>query len=131
MSGMPVVSGQGLMGIVAEASSDEATVQLVTDPDLSVSVRYGRNGNTAVVGGQGGGRPLSVDYVPPRTPVSQGETLFTSGLAHGLFPEGIPVARMSSSSSANGSAQEVVNATPIADLTNPQYVAVLEWEPRP
>ena len=31
--GMPVVSGQGLMGIVAEASSDEATVQLVTDPD--------------------------------------------------------------------------------------------------
>jgi rod shape-determining protein MreC len=129
--GMPVVSGQGLMGIVAEASSDEATVQLVTDPDLSVSVRYGPSGNTAVVGGQGGGRPLSVDYVPPRTPVSQGELLFTSGLAHGLFPAGIPVARMSSSSSASGSAQEVVTATPIADLTNPQYVAVLEWEPRP
>jgi rod shape-determining protein MreC len=129
--GMPVVSGQGLMGIVAEASSNEATVQLVTDPNLSVSVRYGQSGNTAVVGGQGAGRPLSVDYVPPRTPVTQGEVLTTSGLAHGLFPPGIPVARMGSSSSASGSAQEVVTATPIADLTNPQYVAVLEWEPQP
>jgi cell shape-determining protein MreC len=69
---MPVVSGQGLMGIVAEASSNEATVQLVTDPNLSVSVRYGPSGNTAVVAGQGAGRPLSVDYVPPRTPVTQG-----------------------------------------------------------
>jgi hypothetical protein len=38
---------------------------------------------------------------------------------------------MSSPSSASGSAQEVVTATPIADLTNPQYVAVLEWEPQP
>jgi rod shape-determining protein MreC len=129
--GMPVVSGQGLMGIVAEASSNEATVQLVTDPNLSVSVRYGPSGNTAVVGGQGAGRPLSVDYVPPRTPVTEGELLSTSGLAHGLFPPGIPVARMGSSSSTNGSAQEVVTATPLASLTNPQYVAVLEWEPQP
>ncbi len=89
--GMPVVSGQGLMGIVVEASTDQATVQLVTDPNLSVSVRYGRAGNTAVVAGQGGGRPLSVNYIPPRTPVTNGELLFTSGLAHGLFPADIPV----------------------------------------
>ena len=129
--GMPVVSGQGLMGIVVEASANQATVQLVTDPNLSISVRYGSAGNTAVVAGQGENRPLSVDYVPPRTPVAQGQLLFTSGLAHGLFPEGIPVARMSSSSSSSGSAQEVVTAAPIADLTNPQYVAVLEWEPTP
>jgi rod shape-determining protein MreC len=96
-----------------------------------VSVRYGPGGDTAVVGGQGAGRPLSVDYVPPRTPVTKGELLFTSGLAHGLFPPSIPVARMGSSSSTSGSAQEVVTATPIASLTNPQYVAVLEWEPQP
>ena len=65
-------------------------MQLVTDPSLSISVRYGPTGNTAVVGGQGASRPLSVDYVPPRTPVTKGELLVTSGLAHGLFPEGIP-----------------------------------------
>jgi rod shape-determining protein MreC len=129
--GMPVVSGQGLMGIVAEASSNEATVQLVTDPDLSVSVRYGPGGDTAVVAGQGAGRPLSVDYIAPRTPVTKGELLSTSGLAHGLFPPSIPVARIGASSSTSGSAQEVVTATPVASLTNPQYVAVLEWEPQP
>jgi rod shape-determining protein MreC len=129
--GMPVVSGQGLMGIVIEASRGEATVQLITDPSSSVSVRYGTAGSLAVLGGQGPGRPLSMDYVPPRTSVAKGDVLFTSGLSNGLFPEGIPVARVNSSSTATGSAQENVTASPIAELVNPQYVAVLEWEPQP
>ena len=129
--GMPVVSGQGLIGIVTEAGRDEATVDLVTDPSSSVSVRYGKAGDTAVVGGQGAGHPLSVDYIPPRTPLTKGEILFTSGLAHGLFPAGIPVARMNATSASSGSAQENVSATPVAELTDPQYVAVLEWEPQP
>lgn len=129
--GMPVVGGQGLIGMVIEAARDEATVQLVTDPSSSISVRYGPTGNTAVVGGQGAGHPLSVDYIQPRTPVTDGEILFTSGLAHGLYPEGLPVARLNSSSASTGTAQEAVTATPIAGLTDLQYVDVLEWEPQP
>jgi rod shape-determining protein MreC len=129
--GMPVVGGQGLLGIVSEAGRDDATIELVTDPSSSVSVRYGSEGNTAVVGGQGAGNPLTVDYIPPRTPVTHGELLVTSGLAHGLFPEGIPVARMNVSATASGSSQENVTATPVATLVDLQYVAVLEWEPQP
>jgi rod shape-determining protein MreC len=129
--GMPVVSGQGLMGIVTQASSGEATVQLITDPSSSFQVRYGSAGDVAVVGGQGSNRALTVDYVPPRTSIAKGQLLFTSGLSHGLFPEGIPVARVNASSSGTGSASEVVTATPVAQLNDPQYVAVLLWEPAP
>lgn len=129
--GMPVVGGQGLIGIVSQSSRSDAIIQLVTDPSTSVSVRYGSAGDTAVVGGQGAGSPLAVDYIQPRTPVNTGELLFTSGLAHGLFPEGIPVARVNSSSTSTGSAQQNVTATPVASLTDLQYVAVLEWEPQP
>jgi cell shape-determining protein MreC len=128
---MPVVGGQGIIGIVSQAARDDATIELVTDPGSSISVRYGAEGNTAVVGGQGAGRPLRVDYIQPRTPVTRGEILFTSGLAHGLYPEGIPVARFNASSSSSGTSQESVTATPIAGLTDLQYVAVLEWEPQP
>ena len=129
--GMPVVGGQGLIGIVSEASRDSSTIQLVTDPGSSVSVRYGNAGDTAVVGGQGASSPLSVDYIQPRTPVDKGEILFTSGLAHGLYPPGIPVGRVNSSTTSTGSAQQNVSATPVANLVDLQYVAVLEWEPQP
>jgi rod shape-determining protein MreC len=129
--GMPVVSGQGLMGIVTEASGDESTVQLITDPSSSISVRYGTSGDLAFLNGQGVNRPLTVDYVPPRTSIAKGQLLVTSGLSHDIFPPGIPVARVNSSTSGTGSTQENVTATPVAQLNDPQYVAVLLWEPSP
>jgi cell shape-determining protein MreC len=63
--------------------------------------------------------------------VTDGEILFTSGLAHGLYPEGLPVARLNASPASSGTSQEDVTATPIAGLTDLQYVDVLEWEPQP
>jgi rod shape-determining protein MreC len=129
--GMPVVSGQGLMGTVVQAGRNESTVQLITDPNSSVSVRYGNAGNVAVVGGQGPGKALTVLQLPPVTDVTKGDLLKTSGLSNGLFPEGIPVARVNSSTSTAGSVQQSVTANPVAQLSDPQYVAVLEWEPQP
>ena len=49
----------------------------------------------------------------------------------GSSPKVIPVARLNSSSASTGTAQEAVTATPIAGLTDLQYVDVLEWEPQP
>lgn len=128
--GMPVVSGQGLMGVVVQASSDESTVQLLTDPSESVSVRYGPASDVAILGGQGQGRNLSVDYVPPRTSVRKGEVLVTSGIG-GSFPAGIPVAKLGPTSAVSGAFQENLTARPLATLSDPQYVAVLQWEPQP
>jgi rod shape-determining protein MreC len=129
--GMPVVSGDGLIGFILQANDDSSTVQLLTDPSSSVGVKYGAAGADAVVGGQGSGRPLSVDYVQPGSPVKKGEQLLTSGLANGAFPEGIPVATVSSFSNATGTVQQNVTATPVANMADPEYVAVLQWEPQP
>jgi cell shape-determining protein MreC len=96
-----------------------------------VGVKYGTAGADAVVGGQGPGRPLSVDYVQPGAPVTKGEPLLTSGLSNGAFPEGIPVATVSSFSNATGTAQQNVTATPVVNMSDPEYVAVLQWEPEP
>jgi rod shape-determining protein MreC len=128
--GMPVVSGQGLMGDVISASSSQATIQLITDPSLSVSVRYGTKGSLAVVQGQGTSRNLAVHYIAPRTSITKGDVYTTSGLG-GSFPEGIPVARTTSISTSVSSLEQNVEATPLASLTDPQYVAVLLWEPAP
>jgi rod shape-determining protein MreC len=129
--GMPVVSGDGLIGFILQANDGSSTVQLLTDPSSSVGVKYGAAGADAVVGGQGSGRPLSVDYVQPGSPVKKGELLLTSGLSDGSFPEGIPVATVSSFSNATGTVQQNVTATPVASMADPEYVAVLQWEPQP
>ena len=97
-----------------------------------MSVRYGPTGDTAVVGGQGGGRPLSVDYVPPEDPGDGGRAAPHERACPRTVPRGHPGrAHERIVIGVSGSAQENVTATPIADLTNPQYVAVLEWEPQP
>ncbi len=129
--GMPVVSGAGLVGRVIEASSSTATVLLVTDPRSSVGVRFGSAGVIGVASGAGPNRPLSVGYVPPGTKLKKGEVMFTSGLQNALFPPGIPVGRVASFGASSGAVQEHIVIKTLADLSQLQYVDVLEWQPPP
>ncbi len=128
-SGMPVVSGDGLVGSVVLASSHHCTVRLITDIRSQVGVRYGPAGSEALVAGKGAGRALEVDDVPPGTALARGEPLVTSGLQNALYPGGIPVATVVSSSVTASATQQQVTARPAADLARLQYVDVLLWEP--
>ncbi len=69
-----------------------ATVRLITDGQSSVGARYGANGALAVLNGQGAGKPLDADLVPPNTTLTDGEQFVTSGLQGAIYPPGIPVA---------------------------------------
>lgn len=128
-AGMPVVAGAGLVGRVVQAWSSGATVALLTSSSSEVDVTLGARGGLALVVGGGRSHPLKVDYVAPGTRVHRGEVLFTSGIQGGLYPPGIPVAYVSAFSSAPSSTEEAVSAAPEADLSELQYVSVLEWEP--
>jgi rod shape-determining protein MreC len=126
--GMPVVGGAGLVGQVIEASSRTCTVRLITDPNLSVGVRYGPGSDDlALATGTGAGKALSVGLVPPGTPLRKGEVLTTSGLANAAFPQLIPVARITSFASVASASEELVAAAPVADLSQLDYVDVLQW----
>ncbi|MGO8871621.1 MAG: rod shape-determining protein MreC, partial [Acidimicrobiales bacterium] len=56
-TGMPVVSGAGLIGSVISASAHTAVVRLVTDSGSQIGVRF-PDGTVAVASGQGEGDPL-------------------------------------------------------------------------
>ncbi len=62
---MPVVTGDGLVGRVVQASGKRATVLLLTDPDSSVSVRLEKSGGTGLANGRAGSDLLRVDFVEP------------------------------------------------------------------
>jgi rod shape-determining protein MreC len=129
--GMSVVGGAGLVGLVTEVWTHGCTVQLINDQSSAVSVRYGTGGATALVSGRGDDSPLEVDYVPLGTMLAKGTVLTSSGLQHDLFPPGIPVARVRSSTASSSAAFETVQADPLADLSNLQWVDVIQWLPPP
>ncbi|HUC05479.1 MAG TPA: rod shape-determining protein MreC [Acidimicrobiales bacterium] len=128
--GMPVVGAGGLVGQVVSAYHHTSVVQLLTDGQFKVGVTFGDN-VTGTVDGGGPGSDLTVDLVPPHTPMHDGEELFTSSLEGASFPPGIPVARIESFHTISGASQATVTADPIADLSQLAYLDVVQWEPAP
>jgi rod shape-determining protein MreC len=127
---MPVVGNGGLVGQVVKVSHHTATVRLITDGQSAVGTRYGpAPGSLAVVNGTGPGKPLSADLVPSNTALTNGEVFVTSGLQGGLFPLGIPVARVVSSHTGDTASQESVGLVPESDLNHLRYVSVILWGP--
>lgn len=126
---MPVVGAGGLVGQVVQANHHTATVRLITDGQSSVGARYGGNGALAVLNGQGAGKPLDADLVPPNAQLSDDQQFVTSGLQGAIYPPGIPIARVVSSRSGIASSQETVTLQPLADLQHLRYVSVVLWGP--
>ena len=125
--GMPVVSGAGLVGRVVQVARSQSTVLLANDPTSNIGVRDG--GAVGVASGQGQGKALRVDYVPPGQPVHQGDVMVTSGLQGGLYPPGIPVGTVSLAAQPPDSLQEELAVRPVVDLSELQFVDILRWKP--
>lgn len=89
---MPVLSGNGLIGRVVEASTNFSRVMLVTDKKSAVSVISLKNRTHGILKGDGEGR-LNLYYVERDRVVEQGEELITSGTDN-VFPKGIFVGKV-------------------------------------
>jgi rod shape-determining protein MreC len=130
--GMPVVGSGGLIGQVIQSFHHTAVVQLITDGQSKVGVTFGGTADyTALVDGQGPGNLMTADLVPPHTPVTKGEVMYTSGLQAAAFPPGIPVATVASFHTGVGASQETITVNPAANLSQVTYVNVILWAPSP
>lgn len=91
--GMPVRGPEGLVGRVVETGPNAARVLLVVDPASVVPVRRTRDGLPGIVAGRGDGAVdiRSVDTTEVR--FGRGDLFVTSGTG-GIYPPGIPVARV-------------------------------------
>jgi rod shape-determining protein MreC len=127
--GYPVVGAGGLVGAVIASYHHTCVVQLITDGQSKVGVTFG-NQLSGIVDGQGPGSAMTLDLVPPRTPLTAGEQVYTSSLDAASFPSGIPVAKVATFNTPAGASQENVTVTPSADLSQLAYVDVVQWEPQ-
>lgn len=129
--GMPVVTGAGLVGRVADVSRTRSTVVLITDRSSNVGVRLQSSGDVGVATGEGPGQPMRVDLIQLETPVTTGEPVVTSGLQQSVFPPEVPVGRVRSARVAPGALKQEVTIDPVVDLDRLEFVKVLQWRSPP
>jgi rod shape-determining protein MreC len=124
----PVVSGDGLVGIVSNVFPDAAKVTLLTDPDSFVAAR---DLDTQVRGmiHTGPGGTLILDQVPKQLKVKDGDKLVTAGTHNAqypdLYPYGIPIGTVTSVSATDTATFLQVQVQPFANLGSLEAVAVL------
>jgi rod shape-determining protein MreC len=129
MVGMPVVANGGLVGTVVATTPHGATVRLITDVDSLIGATFGSGKTTLVVSGQGVNNGLGATSVPLTSSVRSGTVLSTNGLDGGLYPPGLPVAKVSKVTLTPGAATYNLSLRPLADLRNLEYLDVVLWEP--
>jgi rod shape-determining protein MreC len=128
-TGMPVVTGAGLVGRVVDVSKSRATVLLITDPSSNVGVRFQSSGEVGVAKGSGPRDTLTVDLVDVETKIDEGEAVVTSGLQQSVFPPAVPVGRVRSARVPPGALQKEITVDPVVDLRRLEFVKVLRWDP--
>ena len=129
-TGMPVVTGAGLVGRVTDASRSRAVVQLVTDKKFSAGIRLGETGDIGVANGTGSLSKVDLDLIDPTTTVAKGDVVVTSGLQQSQFPPGIPVGKVTRFEQRPNALQQDVTVEPVVDLRRLTFLTVLQWSPR-
>lgn len=129
LAGMPVVANGGLVGSIISTTLHGATVRLISDTNSSVGVTYGNGSTTLLVSGRGVNNGLGATAIPLTTTVSPGTVMATDGLEGGLYPPGLPVAKVSKVTLTPGAATYNLELRPTADLRDLSYLDVVLWEP--
>ena len=120
----PVITPLGVVGRVLRGSPTFSNVLLITDPNSRVAI-MGRDHRTqGILVGNGPQRELQMQYVPLNDLLLEGEILVTSGM-DGIFPKGLPVARVQRIERPSTSLFQVVEAVPLVDLRNLEEVFLM------
>ncbi|MDQ4095406.1 MAG: rod shape-determining protein MreC [Actinomycetota bacterium] len=116
----------GLVGKTTQPITDDyATVLLLIDANAAAKAKIEGVGDTGGVSGNGGGEPLSMDYVDPDANVDVGDTVVTSTYDGGVFPPNIPIGEVSSVSADETSATPAIEVEPVVDFDSLNILHVL------
>lgn len=125
--GSPVLDESGVLGQVTRVHPLVSEVTLVIDRDLAIPVLNVRTGARSVAYGDpstpGGG--LELRFMGSNSDVQQGDLLTTSGV-DGVYPPGLPVAKISRIERRAESAFSKIYCTPQALVTGARHVMVVK-----
>ncbi len=121
--GMPVVTEQGLVGIVDAVTARAARVQLIDDPTSVVNVYLQSSQVQAQISGSVTSE-INLEMVPQNANVPVGELVLTSSLG-GEFPPNIVIGKVTSIRKLETDLFQTAIVQPMVDLTNISAVLVI------
>ncbi|BAO85097.1 rod shape-determining protein MreC [Caballeronia cordobensis] len=124
--GAPVVTEDGVIGQVTRVFPLQSEVTLLTDKDQAVPVQIARTGLRSVIYGTPKGDTLDLRFVPISADVQAGDELVTSGL-DGIYPPGLPVAKVLRVDKQADTAFARVVCVPIAAVRGTRQLLVLHY----
>jgi rod shape-determining protein MreC len=124
--GSPVINADGVLGQVTRVYPLSAEVTLLTDKDAAIPVLNTRTqARSAAYGGEARNRGLALRFMAANSDVQEGDQLNTSGI-DGVYPPGLPVARVETIERKVDSGFASITLVPIAKVDGVRYVLVLQ-----
>jgi rod shape-determining protein MreC len=128
---MPVISMDGVVGVVLRTAGEKISVQLTVDSGFGVDVVVERTKARGFVRGIGDPRryAVRVEYVQRTDEVDVGDFLVTSGVGC-RFPGGLPVARVTKVTKGDFGIYQEVEAVPTVDFSRLEEVLIVLSDPK-
>jgi rod shape-determining protein MreC len=123
-TGQAVIDSSGVLGQVTRVQPLLSEVTLIVDKDHAIPVQVVRNGLRGVAFGSGDGSTLELRHMASNAEVETGDLLVTSGL-DGLYPRGLPVAKVVKIERDAAYAFAKIVCLPVAGTTHYHQVLVL------
>jgi rod shape-determining protein MreC len=129
----PVVTEEGLVGLVTAVADSNARITLLTDQDSAVSAVVLGSGADGVVRHGASSSSLILDRVEKDEMVEEGDTVITSGWTterfESLYPHGIPIGTVESVGQQDVDLYKRIQITPLVDFDSLSLVTVLVAKP--
>jgi rod shape-determining protein MreC len=130
----PVVTSDGLVGVVTDATEGSASITLITDQSSAVTASILESGAWGIVKAGPSASTLVLDQVEKDELVETDDLVVTAGWAtrklESLFPEGIPIGVVESVGQQDVDLYKRVQVTPFVDFDSLSEVIVLKELPR-
>jgi len=125
LSGMPVVTGQGLAGLVTGTAPHAARAMLLLDRQSAVDGMIQRSRAPGIVHGQGT-RELRFEFAVRGDDVQVGDEVITSGLG-GVYPKGLRIGEVVEVSKPDARLLQEARVRPSVDFQRLEQVYVMRW----
>ncbi|NLR31114.1 rod shape-determining protein MreC [Levilactobacillus tujiorum] len=127
---MPVMSGSGLVGRVAEVNKTNSKVELITDNNdsanrfaVSITTKSGKTVNGVLSGYKSDTGQITMNNLTTKSKISKGDKVVTSGLG-GVTPKGLYVGTVAKSVGDDYGLSTKLYITPATDLSELNIVTV-------
>jgi rod shape-determining protein MreC len=123
--GQIAVDASGVIGQVVRVQPMTSEIRLISDRNHMVPVQIERNQLRTVIYGMGRGLPLEIRNMSSNSEIKEGDTLITSGI-DGLYPAGLPVAKVFKIERNTGNAFARIYCTPLAGIDQHRFLLILD-----